>query len=98
MSAGRPKGWSPVTGWSAEGRQRMARLKRAKAKADVEAFCCQQVERIERTLAVRYGFDYDGREQTEGQTVPSNRYHVMPQNDHFSRAVLLRDAEIETRR
>lgn len=50
----------------------------------LEAFCCSQVERIERALHARYGFDYDANivGHADTQVSPQNRAFVMPQNDN----------------
>ena len=64
----------------------------------LEAFCCNQVVRIQQNLHTRYGRDYDGRVVSVGTTVPGNRYHVMPQNDHMTKAVIFRDGILMTKR
>ena len=64
----------------------------------LEAFCCNQVVRIQQSFHQRYGRDYDGRVVSVGTTVPGNKYHVMPQNDHMTKLVILRDAVVETRK
>ena len=48
-----------------------------------EAFCCAQIERIQQTLDYRYGHP----DSELGQ-----RNFLLPQNDHFTRRTLLRDA------
>jgi hypothetical protein len=62
----------------------------------VEAFCCLQVRRIQQGFHAKYGMDYDGRERSVGDTVPGNRYHVMPANDNMTKALILRDATLLT--
>lgn len=64
----------------------------------LEAFCCLQVRRIQQGFHAKYGMDYDGREQSVGETVPGNRYHVMRQNDNCTRAIVLKDGIVSTRR
>jgi hypothetical protein len=64
----------------------------------VEAFCCLQIRRIQQGFHAKYGMDYDGRSMSVGDTVPGNRYHVMPQNDGMTRLTLHNDATIEIRK
>ena len=59
----------------------------------VEAFCCAQTERIERTLARTYGRDYDGH--TDGREAPGNKSYFMPTNDHFTRHRLMTECLFE---
>jgi hypothetical protein len=64
----------------------------------LEAFCCSQVERIERMLNARYSMEIDQPpSQKWERTVPDNRYMVMPQNDHVTRLTLMRDGLVEWR-
>ena len=58
-----------------------------------EAFCCLQVERIQRNLSRRYGADYDGIRLTHHHGA-GNRFHVMPQNDNMSWAEVRRECTI----
>lgn len=55
-----------------------------------EAFCCMQVERVERALASRYAMDYDGRDDAydRGTEFDMAPHRVMPQNDHVGRKEL----------
>lgn len=81
---GRPRGWSPKTGWKRQDLLDHHRtLSRIDARAAFEGFCCAQVERVERTLQRRYSRDYDGF--TNGREGPGNRCWIMPQNDHWNR-------------
>jgi hypothetical protein len=64
----------------------------------LEAFCCLQVRRIQQSFHAKYGLDYDGRERSVGDNVPGNRYHVMRQNDDMTKAVIIRDGILSTRR
>jgi hypothetical protein len=65
----------------------------------VEAFCCLQVERIERKLATRYGFDYMRPSNASvGNVSAGNRSWVLEQNDDMTRPVLMRDGIVETRK
>ena len=61
----------------------------------LEAFCCRQIERIERNLWRRYSRDYDGHK--DGRPDPGNHSFLMPPNDHLIRATIWRDCDIETR-
>lgn len=65
----------------------------------VEAFCCLQVVRIEEKLATRYGFDYR-RESVDhtGRIAAGNRSWVLRQNDVMTRALILKDGNLVTRR
>lgn len=64
----------------------------------LEAFCCAQVERVQRTLARVYGYEGDPNGYTgpgAHSTGPKN--YLMPQNDHFTRIRLLRDTTVDIR-
>lgn len=62
----------------------------------LEAFCCNQVVRIEERLHARYAIDARIRNGA-GQMVSGNQYHVMPQNSHMTQLTINRDCVIEHR-
>lgn len=63
----------------------------------LEAFCCNQVVRIEERLHARYAIDARIRDGA-GQMVSGNQYYAMPQNDAMTRALILKDGNLLTRR
>jgi hypothetical protein len=95
--AGRPKGWSPKTGWFGRGLVNQQAAKRRDLIDSFEGLCCAQVEKIERNLARTYGADYDGRIHSVGNLAAHNKFHAMPQNDAMTRLTLMRDGVVEWR-
>lgn len=97
--AGRPKGWSPKTGWSKTGTRDQAHERRVEALAQIEAICCLQVERIQQHFYARYGADYTKQSACSPDRIMApNHNYLMPQNDFCTPMMLKHHGTLEIRK